>query len=133
MIQIPLETFSYNNQSDSTALAGSSVRCSKWNRDSEYLKFTKYVSTECRTVFEAFRHGAVISSGGLCLGWRANHRAPYQWATYEDVIKRARNFGSGETEGWMGALSIFCHSRSHINGIVSRESQYGWYLLQELP
>ena len=98
MIQIPLETFSYNNQSDSTALAGSAVRCSKWNRDSQYFKFTKYVSTECRTVFEAFRHGAVISNGGLCLGWRANHRSPYQWATYEEVIKRARNFGSGETD-----------------------------------
>ena len=100
MIQIPLETFSYNNQSDSTTLAGSSVRCSKWNRDSQYFKFTKYVSTECRTVFEAFRHGAVISNGGLCLGWRASHRSPYQWATYEEVIKRARNFGSGESD-WL--------------------------------
>ena len=95
MIQIPLETFSYSNQSDTLALANTSVRHSKWNRDSQYFKFTKYVSSECRTVYEVFRHGALNSSGGLCLGWRANHRAPYQWCTYQEVIKRATNFGSG--------------------------------------
>lgn len=47
-------------------------------------------------MLEAFRHGAAISSGGLCLGWRASPSLPYQWATYEEVIKRAKNFGSGE-------------------------------------
>ena len=64
-----------------------------------YAPVPRFVSSECRTVLEAFRHGAAISSGGLCLGWRATPSLPYQWATYEEVIKRAKNFGSGEDEG----------------------------------
>jgi len=95
MIQIPLDTFSYNNQSDSINVGKDNVRCSKWSRDTQYFKFTKFVTSECRTVTEAFRHGAAISSGGLCLGWRSSPSLPYQWSTYEEVIKRAKNFGSG--------------------------------------
>ena len=95
MIQIPLDTFSYNSQSDSIHVGKDNVRCSKWSEDTQYFKFTKFVTSECRTVTEAFRHGAAISSGGLCLGWRSSPSLPYQWATYEEVIKRAKNFGSG--------------------------------------
>ena len=62
----------------------------------DYSPVPRFVSSECRTVLEAFRHGAAISSGGLCLGWRASPSLPYQWATYEEVIRRAKNFGSGE-------------------------------------
>lgn len=32
MIQIPLETFSYSNQSDEVSVGPELVRCSKWNR-----------------------------------------------------------------------------------------------------
>ena len=32
MIQIPLETFSYSNQSDEVHVGPELVRCSKWNR-----------------------------------------------------------------------------------------------------
>ena len=96
MIQIPLETFSYKNQSDSLSLCGSeTIRCSKWNTDTQYFNFTKHVNKECRTVFEAFRHGAGQSNGGLCLGWRTSQAQPFQWMTYSEVLLRAQNFGSG--------------------------------------
>jgi len=96
MIQIPLETFSYKNQSDTLELCGSEpIKTSKWNTDSQYFKFTKHVTKECRTVFEAFRHGAAQSNGGLCLGWRTSQTLPFQWMTYSEVLLRAQNFGSG--------------------------------------
>ena len=96
MIQIPLETFSYKNQSDSLELCGSeTIRCSKWNTDSQFFQFTKSISEDCTTVYEAFRHGASQSNGGLCLGWRTSQVLPYQWMTYSEVLLRAQNFGSG--------------------------------------
>ena len=96
MIQIPLETFSYKNQSDTLDLCGSeTIRCSKWNTDSQYFDFTKHLHKECRTVFDVFRHGAAQSNGGLCLGWRTSQAQPFQWLTYSEVLLRAQNFGSG--------------------------------------
>ncbi|XP_023346235.1 long-chain-fatty-acid--CoA ligase 1 [Eurytemora carolleeae] len=94
MVKIPLETFTYNNQSD--VIKGAQViRSSKWNKDSQRYKFTEYLEDDCRTIYDAFRRGAAKSNGGICLGWRNTHLLPYQWLTYEEVLLRAQNFGSG--------------------------------------
>ena len=94
LVQVPVESFSYNNQSDLTPLHDG-VRFSKWNSEAQNFVFTKYTDNNCTTLFEVFRYGAGKSHGGPCLGWRSSPFSPYQWMTYEDVLVRAENFGSG--------------------------------------
>jgi len=94
MIRIPLETFTYNNQSD-TIKCPELVRTSKWNVDAQKNIFTTHLEDDCRTLYDAFRTGAAKSNGGICLGWRNSPILPYQWLTYEEVLLRAQNFGSG--------------------------------------
>jgi len=94
MIRIPLETFTYNNQSD--IIKGPEVvRSSKWNIDSQRNHFITSLDDKCRTLYDAFRYGATKSNGGFCLGWRNTPLLPYQWLTYDEVLLRAQNFGSG--------------------------------------
>eukprot|EP00092_Neocalanus_flemingeri_P012319 GFUD01013279.1.p1 GENE.GFUD01013279.1~~GFUD01013279.1.p1 ORF type:complete len:666 (+),score=116.54 GFUD01013279.1:120-2117(+) len=113
MIQIPLESFTYKNQSD-VINEPEATRCSKWNKESQNFEYTKYIDKECTTMFEAFRHGAAKSKGGICLGWRNSQAHPYQWLTYNEVLLRAENFGCGLLS--MG-LSPGVHS---MVGIYSR-------------
>ena len=94
MIQIPVESFTYKNQSDEIS-GPETIRYSKWNTDSAHLDFTKYIEKECTTVYEAFRLGAAKSNGGICLGWRNSQGHPYQWLTYNEALVRADNFGCG--------------------------------------
>lgn len=132
MIQIPLETFSYNNQSDSFNVGNETVRCSKWSNDAEYQDFTRYVSSECRTVLEAFRHGAAVSNGGLCLGWRTLPSLPYQWSTYEEVIVRAKNFGSGLICMGLSAgvhSMVGIYSRNCPEWIVAEQGVYSYSMV----
>ena len=113
MIQIPVESFTYKNQSD--ALPGdAAIRYSKWNEDAAHFEFAKTGDKECSTMFEAFRQGAEHSNGGLCLGWRNSPGHPYQWLTYSEALLRAKNFGSG-------LLSMgLCPGMNSIVGIYSR-------------
>ena len=69
MIQIPVESFTYKNQSDDIP-GQESIRYSKWNKDSPNHDFTKYIDKECTTMYDAFRYGAAKSKGGICMGWR---------------------------------------------------------------
>lgn len=46
-------------------------------------------------MYEAFRAGAGLTGSGDCLGWRQSPTSPYQWLSYNEVIARAQNFGSG--------------------------------------
>ena len=94
MIKIPLETFSYVNQSDSI-LGTDLIRHSKWNKDGKESEFTKSLEPESMTIFDAFRCGAAHSRGGKCLGWRNTQLLPFQWVTYDEVLLRAQNFGCG--------------------------------------
>jgi len=113
MIQIPVESFTYKNQSD--ALPGdAAIRYSKWNEDAANFEFAKHGEKECSTMFEAFRQGAEHSNGGLCLGWRNSPGHPYQWLTYSEALLRAKNFGSG-------LLSMgLCPGMNSMVGIYSR-------------
>merc|ERR1712013_364281 len=113
MIQIPLSSFTYKNQSD-TIPDDTGVRYSKWSEDAANFDFMKNIDQECTTMFEAFRRGAEKSNGGICLGWRSSQGSPYQWLTYSEVLTRAKNFGSGLLS--MG-LSPGVHS---MVGIYSR-------------
>ena len=94
LVQIPLDNFNYNNQSDVSPLQ-EGVRFSKWNPESQEDNFTKFLDPKCTTLFEAFRYGASKSHGGPCLGWRPSPFTPYKWMTYDDVIRRAEALGSG--------------------------------------
>jgi len=94
LVQIPLETFTYKAQSE--AINGpQTIRTSKWNRGGKDWEFHGHLPQDCRTLFEAFRQGAALSAGGLCLGWRNSGLLPFQWLTYNEVLLRAQNFGSG--------------------------------------
>uniref|UniRef100_A0A7S2SDD9 Long-chain-fatty-acid--CoA ligase n=1 Tax=Rhizochromulina marina TaxID=1034831 RepID=A0A7S2SDD9_9STRA len=46
----------------------------------------------CRTVYESFRNGAMVSPGGACLGWRPldpnGDAGPYVFMTYNEVLSR---------------------------------------------
>ena len=132
MIQIPLESFSFNNQSDSFSHGSETVHCSKWNNNSHYQEFTRCVSSECRTILEAFRHGAAISNGGICLGWRKTPSLPYQWATYEEVIVRAKNFGSGLISMGLSAgvhSMVGIYSRNCPEWIVAEQGVYSYSMV----
>jgi len=113
MIQIPVESFTYKNQSD-VIPGDEAIHCSKWNEDTQNFEFTRTIDDECTTMYEAFRKGEVMSNGGICLGWRSSPAHPYQWITYGEALQRAKNFGSGLLS--MG-LSPGVHS---MVGIYSR-------------
>ena len=85
LIQIPVESFNYGNQS--TTDGDTNVRSSKWNTEAQYNGFTKFVDRNATTMWETFRFGASKSHGGPCLGWRQSPFSPYQWMTYDDVIR----------------------------------------------
>ena len=93
LIQIPVEKFSFTNQSDEID-ATEGVRCSKW-REIVDDNAVKTFEGKCSTLYEAFRLGAGKSHGGPCLGWRPSVFSPYSWMTYDEVLTRAKNFGSG--------------------------------------
>jgi len=47
----------------------------------------------CRSAYEVFRHGALVSPGGACLGWRpldthSGDLGPYVFSTYREVLAR---------------------------------------------
>jgi len=94
MVRIPLETFTYTNQSE-VIKGPEMIRSSKWNRDAQKQIFTTTTDENCQTIYDAFRVGSSKSNGGLCLGWRNTKLLPFQWLTYEEVLLRAQNFGSG--------------------------------------
>jgi len=94
LVQIPVEGFTYRTQSD-VINGPETIRYSKWNKDARDCKFNGHIPNDCRTLFEAFRRGASLSAAGLCLGWRNSGLLPYQWITYNEVLLRAQNFGSG--------------------------------------
>ena len=93
MIQIPIESFTFKNQSDVVSPQG--IHFSKWNPDAQHFQFLKSLDENCTTLYEAFRFGAKKSAGGRCVGWRPTPFVPYQWLTYDEVLRRAENFGSG--------------------------------------
>ena len=111
MIQIPLESFTFKNQSDVVSPQG--IHFSKWNPDAQHFQFLKSLDENCTTLYEAFRFGAKKSAGGRCVGWRPTPFVPYQWLTYDDVLRRAENFGSGLlsmglTPGVHTMVGIYC-------------------------
>ena len=73
-----------------------------------------------------------MSSGALCLGWRAHHRAPYQWCTYEDVIKRARHFGSGLISMGLSPGShtmVGIYSKNCPEWVVAEQGGYSYSMI----
>jgi len=92
LVQVPVESFSYSNQSEA---GEDGSRYSLWNRAARQGDFTTTTSPDCRTMYEAFRAGAGLTGSGDCLGWRQSPTSPYQWLSYNEVIARAQNFGSG--------------------------------------
>ena len=111
VIQIPVESFTFKNQSD--VLPSQEVHTSKWNPDAQHFQFVKCLDENCTTLYEAFRLGAQRSGGGRCLGWRNSPFVPYQWMTYQEVLRRAENFGSGLlsmglTPGVHTMVGIYC-------------------------
>ena len=85
LVQIPLDNFNYNNQSDLSPLQ-EGVRCSKWNPEAQEEQFTKFLDPKCTTLFEAFRYGAAKSHGGPCLGWRPSPFSPYKVYFCENIF-----------------------------------------------
>ncbi|XP_070575903.1 long-chain-fatty-acid--CoA ligase 6-like [Ptychodera flava] len=68
------------------------VRISPLCTDGQILE---YYFEDARTTPEALRRGARVSSNGPFLGFRPGPEDPYQWLTYDQVLERVNNFGSG--------------------------------------
>ncbi|EDO46335.1 predicted protein [Nematostella vectensis] len=61
-------------------------------------ELTAYMFEDCRTTHEVFLRGARISGDKPCLGHRVTEGGPYEWLTYNEVLNRASNVGSGLQE-----------------------------------
>jgi len=48
-----------------------------------------------QTLHDTFMAGHQLSKDSNCLGWRADNESPYQWMTYEEVLRKVKGFGSG--------------------------------------
>lgn len=94
LVQIPLEGFTYKAQSE-VINGPETIKYSKWNKAGKDWQFHGHVPKDAQTIFEVFRQGSALSAGGLCLGWRNSQLLPFQWLTYNEVLLRAQNFGSG--------------------------------------
>eukprot|EP00117_Sycon_ciliatum_P022679 scpid39032/ scgid0725/ Long-chain-fatty-acid--CoA ligase 5; Long-chain acyl-CoA synthetase 5 len=70
---------------------GSGSRISPLCKDGELTQEFEGV----RTMYEAFRRGLRESDGGPCLGARTGPNKEYEYLTYNEVLTRVRNVGSG--------------------------------------
>lgn len=71
------------------------IHVSRFSKDAKEGKFISYLTEDCQTLYQTFRHGAYESNNGPCLGWRDSLSSPYQWMNYNEALLRAKNFGSG--------------------------------------
>ncbi|KAL5018438.1 hypothetical protein ScPMuIL_004160 [Solemya velum] len=58
-------------------------------------KLVEYLDKDVRTLYEAFRNGARLSSNGQALGWKPGPKEPYKWLSYNDTLVKAANLGAG--------------------------------------
>ncbi|XP_023214161.1 long-chain-fatty-acid--CoA ligase 5-like [Centruroides sculpturatus] len=58
-------------------------------------KLFEYLYDDVKTMYELMRRGARVSNNGPCLGWRPSKDSPYKWLSYNEVLTKAGNFGSG--------------------------------------
>ncbi|XP_043230941.1 long-chain-fatty-acid--CoA ligase 5-like [Amphibalanus amphitrite] len=90
-------------------------------------EFVRFLDPACRTLHEVPRRGLKLSGDGNCLGWRADAAAPYQWLSYGDFVRRARDFGSGLVGGGLSP------GQSTLVGIYAQNrpewviAEYGCY------
>ncbi|CAK8672753.1 unnamed protein product [Clavelina lepadiformis] len=55
----------------------------------------KYLEADTRTMHDIFLRGLRESNNGNCLGWRPGPGQPFKWLSYQQVLDRVQNFGSG--------------------------------------
>ncbi|KAI0221627.1 Long-chain-fatty-acid--CoA ligase 5 [Lamellibrachia satsuma] len=58
-------------------------------------KLIDYLDEDVRTFYDSFKRGARFSDNGKCLGWKPSKSMPFKWMTYNQVLERAENIGSG--------------------------------------
>ncbi|XP_006818257.1 long-chain-fatty-acid--CoA ligase 1-like [Saccoglossus kowalevskii] len=120
-----------NNQS--TQLPGDEyIRVSSLCKDGNLLE---YMYEDARTLPEAFRRGARVSNNGQCLGWRSGADQPYQWLTYDQVLERAKNFGSGLAKlGYQPGQStlVGIYAQNRVEWVVTDQA-CGMYSMITVP
>lgn len=79
-----------NNQSIEQPGDGAHLSCLCTNG-----KLFDYLYEDVKTMYELMHRGARVSNNGPCLGWRPTKGSPYKWLSYNEVLTKARNFGSG--------------------------------------
>ena len=55
----------------------------------------EYHFEDGKTLYELFMRGVRISGDKPCCGWRLGPELPYTWNTYNQVLERAKQVGSG--------------------------------------
>ena len=55
----------------------------------------EYYFEDGKTLYELFMRGVKISGDKPCCGWRLGPELPYTWNTYNQVLERAKQVGSG--------------------------------------
>ncbi|ESO93396.1 hypothetical protein LOTGIDRAFT_216255 [Lottia gigantea] len=73
-----------------------------------------YIHEDSRTLLEFFKRGARISKNGPCLGYKPSSNEPYKWISYDQVLERSKNIGSGLIK-----LGHSASNKTHI-GIYSQ-------------
>eukprot|EP01006_Ploeotia_vitrea_P057118 TRINITY_DN68152_c5_g1_i2.p1 TRINITY_DN68152_c5_g1~~TRINITY_DN68152_c5_g1_i2.p1 ORF type:complete len:442 (-),score=230.13 TRINITY_DN68152_c5_g1_i2:435-1760(-) len=62
-------------------------------------EFIRTLHKDVKTLYDAFQRGAKISGKSNCLGYRTQDgQGPFEWMTYDEVVRRFTNFGSGLLE-----------------------------------
>ncbi|XP_077983452.1 long-chain-fatty-acid--CoA ligase 1-like [Glandiceps talaboti] len=113
------EGYDLNNQSKQLP-GNEQVRVSTACEDGS--KLLEYYFEDARTMPEALRRGARVSNNGPFLGWRPGPGEPYQWLTYEQVLERIKNFGSGLIKlGYKPGQSTFVgiYSQNRVEWVVT--------------
>lgn len=68
------------------------VRVSRLVKDGKYIR---YLYDDVKTLYDVMRRGSRVSGSSNCFGWREGNDKPYQWYSYDQVMKKIKNFGSG--------------------------------------
>lgn len=61
-------------------------------------ELVEYIHDDVRTLHETFMRGVRISGDRPCLGYRTSPDGPYEWLTYNEVLHKSTNAGSGLVE-----------------------------------
>lgn len=127
-IQIPVDLSRQSNLLKGEGI----VHVSTIYKEAADGKFVTHLFEDAKTLYETFRKGAKLSGNGKCLGFRENICKPYNWLRYNEVLIKARDFGSGLVISGLHPTSqtfVGIYSQNCPEWIITEQALYAYSMV----